>query len=172
MSDGVFISVGSNIDPEANVFAALERLNRKAPILRISIFYLTEPIGRPEQQPFYNGVVEVETSLEPHPLKFSVLRKIEAELGRERTEDRFAARTIDLDILLHGNRVIREQDLEIPDPEIGKRPFLALPLLELVPRLVLPGSDLELEKASFEDHGMKPLEEYSARLRKKWCGQA
>lgn len=171
MNAGIYISVGSNIDPEANVFAALELLNREAPLMRISTFYLTEPIDRPEQPPFYNGVVEVDTALEPHPLKFSMLRRIEAELGRNRTGDRFAARCIDLDILLHGNRVIHEEGMEIPDQEIIRRPFLAVPLFELAPDAVLPGSNRSIREvaAGFGEHGMKPLEDYTNRLRDEWC---
>jgi len=142
----VFISVGSNIDPEANVPEALKRLSREITILRISAFHRTEPLNRPEQDPFLNGVVEAETSLDPRDLKFSVLRKIEAELGRERSEDRYAARTIDLDILLCGDLVIDEPDLKIPDPEIAERPFLAIPLHELDPDLVLPGTNLSLKE--------------------------
>jgi dihydroneopterin aldolase/2-amino-4-hydroxy-6-hydroxymethyldihydropteridine diphosphokinase len=171
MKAGVYISVGSNIDPEANVFTALGLLHREAPLVRISTFYITEPISRPEQPPFYNGVVEVETDLEPHPLKFSVLRRIEAELGRRRTDDRFAARCIDLDILLHRDRVIHAGGIDLPDPEISRRPFLAVPLSELAPDVVLPGSNRLIREvaAGFGEHGMKSLADYTKRLRDEWC---
>ena len=77
---GVYIGVGSNIKPLTNIFKALEHLDRAFPILNVSTFYLTEPEGRPHQPAFNNGVVEVQTRLEPSELKFSILRKIENQI--------------------------------------------------------------------------------------------
>ena len=67
-----------------------------------------------------------------------MLRRIESELGRVRSADRYAPRTIDLDLLLYGDLVIDEPGLRIPDPDIRIRPFIAVPLLELEPGLVMP----------------------------------
>ena len=60
---GIFISVGSNIEPATNLLEALKLLHREAPLRGISTFYRTKPLNRPEQPPFYNGVVRVETAL-------------------------------------------------------------------------------------------------------------
>ena len=164
---GVFIGVGSNIDPAPNIRKALALLDSAAPILNLSTFYITEPECRPGQPRFYNGALEIETDLHPRALKFDLLRNIETDLGRIRTADAHAPRTIDLDILVHKELVIREEDLVIPDPQIKERPFIALPLHELAPELVLPGSGVSLAgfAARFENHGMTPLVEFTDTLR-------
>jgi 2-amino-4-hydroxy-6-hydroxymethyldihydropteridine diphosphokinase len=164
-----FISVGSNINAEANVRAAVRLLSEAVRIVGVSTFYATEPIGRPEQPTFYNGVLEVETDIPPRDLKQSVLRRIEHQLGRERTEDRYAARTIDLDVLLYDDQVQDSADLVLPDPDVAARAFLAVPLCELAPDLVLPGSGRSIQAvaARFAGHQMKPLREYTDLLREE-----
>ncbi|UCD29308.1 MAG: 2-amino-4-hydroxy-6-hydroxymethyldihydropteridine diphosphokinase, partial [Planctomycetota bacterium] len=119
----VFIAVGSNIDPEINILQALKRIKEPVKITGISTFYQTPPIERPVQQPFLNGVWRIETLMSARTLKFNCLRTIENELGRVRTEDKYAARTIDLDIIIYGDMVIDEPDLQIPDPDIYTRSF-------------------------------------------------
>ncbi len=136
----VLVAVGSNIEPERNIPAALEMLTHHARLTGVSTFYRTAPLDRPEQPPFLNGAVRIETRLTARALKFDVLRAIEGRLGRVRTQDAYAPRTIDLDIALYGDSVIDEPDLRVPDPDIRERSFLAIPLLELEPDLVLPDS--------------------------------
>lgn len=144
----VFIAIGSNIEPEKNVRNAVKLLSRQFPITGVSTFYRTPAEGRPEQPPFYNGVVEIETDLPADDLKRQ-LRKIENVLGRKRTEDEFASRTIDLDIISPGE---------------AQRPFVAIPLHELAPDLVgetieaddmepLPGCTEQLKKEA--EHGLR-----------------
>jgi 2-amino-4-hydroxy-6-hydroxymethyldihydropteridine diphosphokinase len=163
-----FVGIGSNIEPERNIAKALISLAREARVVGVSTFYRTRPEGRPEQPDFYNGVAEIETDLPPVELK-QTLRRIERELGRERTEDEYAPRTIDLDIALYDDLAIETDDLTIPDPRISKRAFLAIPLFELAPDLVLPGSGIALRDIaeSFCEHGMQPLTAYTERLRKE-----
>ncbi|HNR32129.1 MAG TPA: 2-amino-4-hydroxy-6-hydroxymethyldihydropteridine diphosphokinase [Candidatus Hydrogenedentes bacterium] len=140
----VFVSVGANIEPERHIPAALDLLREAVPITAISTFYVTAPIGAPEQADYLNGVVAVECTAAPRAFKFETLRAIEAALGRVRTADRFAARTIDLDIALFGDTVLREPDLEIPDPDLRSRPFLVAAILELAPVYRLPDSGAPL----------------------------
>ncbi len=165
----VFVSVGSNIEPDENVRKAIHVLSRRARVLGISTVYLTEPEGRPEQPPYYNCVVEIETSLPPAELKRTVLRRIEDELGRKRERDKYAARTIDLDLIVYGDLVLRTEDLTIPDPEIMRRPFLAVPLSELAPDLKLPGSGLDMKEAAttLPRDKMRPLTAYTDILRRE-----
>ena len=164
-----FVGVGSNLDPEANVPAALRLLARKVRVAAISIFYATEPLGRPEQPVFYNGVIEIETDIPARELKRGVLRPIEAALGRQRTADRYAARTIDLDLLIYGELVAEEEDLALPDPEIAGRAFLAVPLAELAPEVALPGDGRPLREiaAGLGPHDMKPLPDFTRRIREE-----
>ena len=164
-----FISIGSNIDPEANVKAAILRLGPAARVKAISTIYRTEPVGPPGQPPFYNCVVEIETEMAPREVKFRLLRTIESELGRIRSNDKFAARTIDLDLILYEDLVMSTEDLTLPDPDILRRPFLAVALHELAPGLVLPGSGVRISEAVPPQprKDMTPLQEYSERVRKE-----
>lgn len=145
MTDGdnveAYVAVGSNIDPRQNVIAAAEMLARRMPLTGVSTFWRTEsigPDGRPDGRPEYiNGVLRTRASCNAREMKYDVLREIERMLGRERSSDRFAPRTIDLDLVLFGQEIIDETDLRIPAPEI-ERPFIASGLLELDSQLVLP----------------------------------
>jgi len=165
-----FIGIGSNIDPETNVRDAVQRLGSTARVTAISTVYRTEPVGPPGQPWFYNCVVEIETDLAPRELKFRLLRGIEGELGRTRSSDKFAARTIDLDLILYDELVMTTPDLALPDPDIPQRPFLAIPLHELAPGLVLPGSGLRIQEAaaSMSSNTMMPLAAYTEHLRKEF----
>jgi len=145
VSDGetveAYVAVGSNIDPRPNVIAAAKMLARQMPLTGVSTFWRTEaigPDGRPDGQPEYiNGVLRAEASCNARAMKYNVLREIECMLGRKRSAERFAPRTIDLDLVLFGQEIIDEPDLRIPAPEV-ERPFVAAGLLELDSRLVLP----------------------------------
>lgn len=139
----VYISVGSNIEPETNILQGLGVLARRIRITGLSTFYQTPAIDRPEQPDYLNGVVALETDLAPVPLR-DLLREVEGAMGRERTADAYAARTLDLDLLLCGETILNSADLQLPDPDITARPFLAAGLLELAPDLRLPGASTRL----------------------------
>ncbi len=161
-----FIGIGSNIEPQRNVREALRLLARRERVVAVSTVYRTEPIARPEQGPYYNCVVEIKTDTPPLQLKFGSLRPIEAALGRVRGPDRWAARTIDLDLLAYDELAVREDDLILPDPDIAVRAFLALSLCELAPDLELPGIGTAADLANrFSGEGMVALREYTEALR-------
>ena len=135
---GAYIGVGSNIEPERNITDALARLSKHVDITGISSFYKTTPFLRKNQDYYLNGVWQINTSISPEELKSGVLRTIEKELHRNRESDKYAPRTIDLDLLLFGDLVIHEENLTIPDPDICKRSFIAFPLSELNTDLIMP----------------------------------
>ncbi len=161
-----YIAIGSNIDPAANVRLALLSLANQAHLTGISMVYRTAALGRPEQLPYYNCVAEIETEMPPLQLKQTLLRTIENDLGRIRKADRFASRTIDLDLIVYGDQEVEDEGLRLPDPEIMERPFLAIPLYELAPDLVLAGSSRPIAEivAKMEPGSMLPLEEYAREL--------
>jgi 2-amino-4-hydroxy-6-hydroxymethyldihydropteridine diphosphokinase len=92
--------------------------------------------GPPDSPPFLNGVAEVSTTLPPREL-LQTLLAIEHRLGRERHR-KWDPRTIDLDLLLYGDRVIDEPDLEVPHPRMAEREFVLAPLAEIAPDGVHP----------------------------------
>jgi dihydroneopterin aldolase/2-amino-4-hydroxy-6-hydroxymethyldihydropteridine diphosphokinase len=161
----VFVAVGSNIDAEANVTRALQLLREQVGIRGASTFYRTPAINRPQDPPFVNGVIELADALGPLDLK-NVLRQTELTLGRVRTGDRYAPRTVDLDLLLYGDVVSSSDALTLPHPDIGKRAFVAIPLLELAPDLVLPdsGSALRTVAKSLPPYPMEQLRELTRLL--------
>ncbi|MCI2414178.1 MAG: 2-amino-4-hydroxy-6-hydroxymethyldihydropteridine diphosphokinase [Candidatus Aramenus sp.] len=141
----------------------------------MSTVYLTKPLSPfTNQLDFYNCVAETSVSLDPYNIKFNILRDVEEELGRVRDpNNKFAPRTIDLDLIVYGNLVINSKDLVIPDPEIEKRPFLALPLYELNEDLVIPGinrSIKEIVRKFNENSDMTPLYDYTEELRREILG--
>jgi len=162
----VFIGMGSNIEPFNNIKNACILINEKIKILKISTFYRTEPIGGVIQPDFINGTVEAETDLTPEVLK-NILLEIEKKLGRKRVPDKYSARTIDLDILLFGDIVIKNGFLEIPDPDIYRRYFLAYTLNELEPELILPdfGRSISSVCAEFKNVFFKPEIGFTAELK-------
>jgi 2-amino-4-hydroxy-6-hydroxymethyldihydropteridine diphosphokinase len=131
----VYLGLGSNVgDSEALLKSALEGLDgRDLRLLRVSSLYETEPIGFREQRWFLNLVAEFETELFPKQL-LRRMQKIEMHLGRRRTIEN-GPRTIDIDILLYGNVVMKTAELEIPHPRYRERRFTLAPLAELSPGL-------------------------------------
>jgi 2-amino-4-hydroxy-6-hydroxymethyldihydropteridine diphosphokinase len=125
-----YLSLGSNIgDREANLRAALDRLQPT----RVSPLYETEPVDYADQAWFLNLVAEVRTELTPREL-LAKTQAIEQDLGRVRTIAK-GPRTIDIDILLFGDTVLRESELEIPHPRMAERRFVLRPLADIAPEL-------------------------------------
>lgn len=157
-----YLGIGSNLgDRDANIRRALELLGRIRGIrvLRISSTLETDPVEMEEAAPrkFLNAAAEIDTHLEPREL-LSVLKRIEKVLGRgsataqdaAKEARRHRSRTMDLDILLYGDRVVREGDLVIPHSRMPERSFVLDPLAELCPKREVPGTGrtvLELRDA-------------------------
>ncbi len=143
----VLVGVGSNLgDREFLIRKAIESL-RDLPrtiVARVSSLYETDPVGDVEQPAFLNAVVWVETELEPRELLWQMLL-IEKRMGRVRTQ-RWGPRPIDLDLLFYGKRVIDEPDLQVPHPEAEHRAFVLIPLSEIDPEFVHPGTGEGIRK--------------------------
>lgn len=125
-----YVGLGSNIgDRERHLEHALRRLAGAAALEAVSGVYETEPVGYLQQPPFLNAVARVGTSLGPRGL-LALARDIEAERNRERAFPG-APRTLDVDILLYGDRIVEEPGLRVPHPRMADRAFVLVPLLEL-----------------------------------------
>lgn len=137
----VYIGIGSNIgNRERNCLSAIEFLcnSRFFKVLRTSSLYHTEPIGFKEQRWFINCVVSGTTDVSPRELLI-LLKDYEKSQKRERSV-KWGPRVIDLDILFYGQRVINEEGLIIPHPEIENRLFVLIPLSEIEPGFEHPVS--------------------------------
>jgi 2-amino-4-hydroxy-6-hydroxymethyldihydropteridine diphosphokinase len=135
------IGVGSNLgDREALVRGAVESLRRTpgVELLACSSVIETEPVG-PTPQPMYlNAVVMVRTTLNPAAL-LAMLQALERAAGRRRQDElRWGPRTLDLDLLLFGGRIIRDPGLEVPHPRLHERRFVLEPLVQIDPGVVHP----------------------------------
>lgn len=135
------IGVGSNLgDRDALVRGAVEGLRRTpgVEVVACSGVIETEPVG-PVPQPMYlNAVVKVRTTLSPGAL-LGVLQALEHAAGRRRAQEpRWGPRTLDLDLLLFGGRIIREPGLEVPHPRLHERRFVLGPLAQIDPDALHP----------------------------------
>jgi 2-amino-4-hydroxy-6-hydroxymethyldihydropteridine diphosphokinase len=136
----VFLSLGSNLgDREALLEKALGHLEAAGVhVVRRSTIHETEPQDLREQPWFLNLAVETKTDLSPEQL-LALIQKIESEMGRQRVVPK-GPRTIDIDILFYGDRIICAPDLEIPHPRLTQRTFVLNPLGEIAPDLRHPAT--------------------------------
>ena len=125
---------------------ALKKLEAHYPIrvVNISSIYETDPVGYEDQELFLNMVAQINTNLSPIEL-LDACQKTELELGRKR-EIRWGPRTIDLDILLYNDENMIMDRLVIPHPRMHERSFVAIPLLEICPNIMLPAIDMPLSE--------------------------
>ena len=167
--DDVFIGIGSNINPVSSIKEAIRLLEKEVTVVDVSTFYRTPPLGNLSLPYFINGVCKIRTDAEPAALKYEILKKTESLLGRFRTADRYDSRPIDLDLLLYGQLVLHQEGLIIPDPDILERNFIALPLLELSPSLIYPGTGqkLALLVQHMNGNNMSPEPGLTAHFRKR-----
>ena len=136
----VLLALGSNLgDRGATLDAAVAAIGDLSvtQVMARSKWHATRPVGGPPGQgEFLNGAVFLETAIQPAVLRHE-LQQIEQQLGRERTE-RWAARPLDIDILLYDDRVIDEPDLQVPHPRMSFRPFVLAPAAEIAADMIHP----------------------------------
>jgi 2-amino-4-hydroxy-6-hydroxymethyldihydropteridine diphosphokinase len=135
-----YIGLGANIgDPAKQIRGALDALAEipGTRVARASSLWRSSPVGYAAQPDFVNAVAEILTVQEAKPLLAELLA-IEKRFGRERSFAD-APRTLDLDLLLYGERVIDEQALTVPHPRMHERAFVLAPLLEIAPKIEIPG---------------------------------
>jgi 2-amino-4-hydroxy-6-hydroxymethyldihydropteridine diphosphokinase len=130
-----YIGLGANLgDPRRQLTEALARLAEaeEIEVVRVSSFYVTPPLGPPEQPWYVNAVAQVRTRLTPEEL-LRVLHRLEEEAGRVRRE-RWGPRIIDLDLLLYNGVILTGPEVQVPHPEMHRRAFVLAPLAEIAPQ--------------------------------------
>jgi len=166
--EAVFVALGGNVGEVFSNLAKAVRLVDRLPrtrVTKVSGLYRTPPVGgpinadgTPAQADFLNGAIELHTDLVPDEL-LDALQEIEAELGRVRTV-RDGPRTVDLDLLLWGDRIMTGERLTIPHPRMHLRAFVLTPLAEIAPAAAHPllGETMAgLLKALRPVKGIEPL---------------
>jgi 2-amino-4-hydroxy-6-hydroxymethyldihydropteridine diphosphokinase len=135
-----FIGIGSNLqNPARQVEQAVVELDAlpHSRLVKRSSLYRSAPLGYAAQPDFVNAVAQLETGM-PAERLLGELQAIESRHGRSRSFAN-APRTLDLDVLLYGNLVVRSEKLEIPHPRMHERAFVLKPLLEISPEATIPG---------------------------------
>jgi 2-amino-4-hydroxy-6-hydroxymethyldihydropteridine diphosphokinase len=136
----VYLSVGSNLgDKLDNCLKGIAALGAggECELLAGSRFYRTSPVDYMDQDWFVNAAVQVATRLDPSALLEKLLA-VQSQMGRKGTKIRFGPRTLDLDILLYDQRVMRTPTLEIPHPRMHKRVFVLQPICDINPAINHP----------------------------------
>ena len=145
-----FLLLGSNVgDREGYLEKARQQIEQHAEdLVMVSSIYETVAWGRLSQPVFLNQVIGIETSLIPKQL-LAVVQEIETSLGRHRPE-KWAPRTLDIDILFYGNQIIETPELIIPHPAIPQRKFTLIPLAEVAPGFIHPVLHTTIEELLIE----------------------
>lgn len=150
-----FLSIGSNIDPERHIPAALKDLAELFGPLELSSIYESEAVGF-EGPLFQNLVASFDSELGAETIA-EHLRAIEERHGRTRESQKFSSRTLDIDLILWGNAILTQGRLQIPRPETLRYAFVLEPLAELAPNLKHPGTEKNYEAlwSEFDRSGVK-----------------
>lgn len=155
-----YLCLGSNLGDRSGTMAKAVGLIARTglKIIARSSLYETPPWGPVPQGPYLNMVVVVETELSAREL-LNMLLGVEHAFGRDRSREvRFGPRTIDIDILLFGEDVIAEPDLEIPHPRMMQRAFALIPLAELAPDLAVQGVPIRTALEALDRNGIVKVE--------------
>ena len=159
MADAL-IALGGNVgDVRATFNKAIANIcgMAQAALLARSSDYATPPWSETQQDRFINACIEIETSLDPHALLFT-LHRIERKFGRNRDrETRWGPRTLDLDLLAYDDVTIARPELTLPHPRLFERAFVLVPLAEIVPDRVIGGRQVKEALAQLSTEGIERL---------------
>jgi 2-amino-4-hydroxy-6-hydroxymethyldihydropteridine diphosphokinase len=155
-----FIALGGNVgDVRATFEQAIATLcsDQGARLTARSSDYRTPPWGVTDQPPFINAVIAIATDFEPHAL-LSRMLECERALGRDRSKElHWGPRTIDLDLLLYDDRVVKDERLTLPHPRMLERAFVLAPLAEIAPGRLIGGTTVRDALARIDAQGIEKL---------------
>ena len=156
----VLIALGGNVgDVRADIPESHRQYLRHDPGRAAGALsdYATPPWGEERQARFINACIEIETSLDPHALLFT-LHKIEQKFGRDRTrEQRWGPRTLDLDLIAYDDVSLQKPELTLPHPHLFERAFVLVPLLEIAPDRLIAGRSIAAALARLPTVGIERL---------------
>jgi 2-amino-4-hydroxy-6-hydroxymethyldihydropteridine diphosphokinase len=156
----VIIALGGNVgDVRATFKKAIAHIcgMAQAALLARSSDYVTPPWGKQDQPRFINACIEIETSLDPHALMFT-LHRIEQKFGRDRAkEQRWGPRSLDLDLIAYDDVQLDKPELTLPHPRLFERAFVLVPLAEIMPDRVIAGQRVSDALARLSIDGIERL---------------
>ena len=156
----VLIALGGNVgDVRATFGKAIANIcgMAQAALLARSSDYATPPWGEKDQAGFVNACIEIETSLDPHALLFT-LHRIEKKFGRDRAgEKRWGPRPLDLDLIAYDDVSIQKPELTLPHPRLFERAFVLVPLAEIAPDRLIAGQRVATALARLSTEGIERL---------------
>jgi 2-amino-4-hydroxy-6-hydroxymethyldihydropteridine diphosphokinase len=156
----VLIALGGNVgDVRATFGKAIANIcgMTQAVLIARSSDYTTPPWGDEQQEPFINACIEIETTLDPHALLFT-LHKIEKKFGRDRAQERrWGPRTLDLDLIAYDDARLDKSELTLPHPRLFERAFVLVPLAEIVPDRPIAGQTPRQALARLSTDGIERL---------------
>ncbi len=156
-----YLSLGSNLgDREKNLEDARRSIRTAFPEVRFSCVYETEPVEFIDQPWFLNQVAEVQTDLSPESL-LEWASSLEDKLGRQRTIPK-GPRTLDVDILVYDERVMKDDHLTLPHPRLSQRRHVLIPLADLNPGLILPGASFNVADMLMNTEDRSQVKEYAS----------
>jgi 2-amino-4-hydroxy-6-hydroxymethyldihydropteridine diphosphokinase len=159
MADAL-IALGGNVgDVRATFRKAIANIcgMTQAALLARSSDYATPPWGEEQQARFVNACIEIDTSLDPHALLFT-LHRIETKFGRDRVhERRWGPRTLDLDLIAYDDVSMQKPELTLPHPRLFERAFVLVPLAEIAPNRVIAGRGVASALAQLSTDGIERL---------------
>jgi 2-amino-4-hydroxy-6-hydroxymethyldihydropteridine diphosphokinase len=154
------IALGGNVgDVRATFRKAIANIcgMTQAALLARSSDYATPPWGDGQQATFVNACIEIDTSLDPHALLFT-LQKIETKFGRDRTQERrWGPRTLDLDLIAYDDVSMQKPELTLPHPRLFERAFVLMPLAEIAPSRMIAGRSVASALAQLSTEGIERL---------------
>jgi 2-amino-4-hydroxy-6-hydroxymethyldihydropteridine diphosphokinase len=154
------IALGGNVgDVRATFKKAIATIcgMAQAALLARSSDYATPPWGNERQPRFINACIEIETSLDPHALLFT-LQKIEQKFGRDRSkEERWGPRTLDLDLIAYDDVSLQRPELTLPHPRLFERAFVLVPLVEIAPDRLIAGRSIRAALEELSTEGIERL---------------
>ena len=156
----VLIALGGNVgDIRATFPKAIANIcgMTQAALVARSSDYATPPWGDRQQARFINACIEIDTSLDPHALLFT-LHKVEAKFGRDRAhERRWGPRTLDLDLIAYDDVTLQKEELTLPHPRLFERAFVLVPLAEIAPDRLIAGRSVTDALAKLSTEGIERL---------------
>jgi len=161
----VYVSIGSNIEPEKNLQAALNMLRESCTIMKVSSVYESPAFGFEDQPDFLDMAVELTTPVMPQMFKVNMLERIEKKLGRDRAsqENKYGPLTMDMDILLWGTSAFSygKKPWRVPDKMILQHAAVAIPLAEIAPDYIHPEEKVTIKEiaARFDASKIKKRED-------------